>query len=69
MKTKYSLAQLDAALQNDLKMCETRNEMLNCQAIGGREIKERASEIRRERQFTTNEEIIAYKYGWHPRML
>lgn len=60
----WSIKQLKEALDQDLTQCTSAMERSNCQAIGGREIREKAQEWAQVRKLTPLEIAIAQSYGY-----
>lgn len=60
----WNIKQLHEALMRDLAACNTESERINCRAIGGREIVEKAYAFDQMRKLTPAEIAIAEQYGY-----
>ena len=60
----WSIKQLKEKLEQDLSQCTNTLERSICQAIGGKEIREKAQEWAKTRKLTPIEMAIAQSYGY-----
>lgn len=63
-KPMWTIKQLQDKLYEDLSSCNTTHEVIMVKAIGGKEIKEKASAWAKVRKLTPCEIAIAEKYGY-----
>lgn len=61
----WNIHQLESALQNDIAMCQSEFERINCRAIAGIEIRKLAIELRAQGKLTPAQYAIATKYGFN----
>jgi hypothetical protein len=55
---------LENALQNNLTQCQTQLERDCCKSIGGKEIREKAQELKTQGKLSASAALIASKYGF-----
>lgn len=60
----WNIKQLQAAMADDLQQCNNAFERSMVKAIGGREIREKAEQLAKERKLTPVEVAIAREYGY-----
>ena len=60
----WNIKQLYAALQNDLQQCNNAFERSMVKSIGGKEIREKAEQLSKERKLTPVEVAIAKGFGY-----
>ena len=59
----WNIKQLKASLDASLLSCHTKHEIMMCDAIGGKEIVEKAIELAKIRKLTPAEMAIAEEFG------